>query len=89
MACSTFDDREDQPRQMRRVVEDAIDRRPVVTGSFARDFPAGVTVAIESREVAARHLQPYAVARKKHVRRGPQIEVQLVDRVGFEEFRLG
>jgi hypothetical protein len=29
------------------------------------------------------------VARKKHVRRGPQIEVQLVDRVGFEEFRLG
>ena len=55
-------------------MEDAIDRWSVLTGSFARDPPAYVAVAGEPLEVAARNLQADAVARQKHVRRGPQVE---------------
>jgi hypothetical protein len=50
-------------RRMRRVMEDAIDRRSVLIGSFARDLPARVAVAVEPWEVAAGDLQPDAVAR--------------------------
>src|SRR5438445_8196783 len=81
LAYSPFDDWENQTRPVRRVMEDAIDRRSVVTGSFAGDLPTRVAVAGEPWEVAARDLQPNAVARQKHVRRGPQVEAQLVDRI--------
>src|SRR5437588_5423741 len=63
LAGSPFDDWENQTRWMRRVMEDAIDRRSVVISSFARDLSARVAVAVESREVAARNLQPDAVPR--------------------------
>jgi len=56
MAYSPFDDWENQTRWMCRVMEDAIDRRSVLTGSFARDLPARVAVAGEPWEVAARDL---------------------------------
>jgi len=41
---------------MRRVMEDAIDRRSVLAGRFAGDLPARVAVASEPWEVAARDL---------------------------------
>src|SRR5947209_6160104 len=86
-ASSSFDDREHQPRRMRRVMEDPIDRRSVLTGSLAGDVPARVAVAAKAWEVAARDFKPDAVARQKHVRCGPQVESELVDRLRFEELR--
>ena len=71
---------------MRHVMEDAIDRRSVLTGGFARDLPTRVAVAVKPREVATRDLQPDAVARQKHVRRSPQVKSELVHRIRFEEF---
>jgi hypothetical protein len=49
----------------------SIDRRSVLTGSVARDLLARVAVAVRPREVAARDLQPEAVARRNR-HRGPQ-----------------
>ena len=49
-------------RWMRGVMEDAIDRRLILVGSFAGDLPTRIAVAIKPREVAARNLQPDAVA---------------------------
>jgi hypothetical protein len=48
---------------MRRVMEDTIDRRPVLIGSFPRDISTRVAVAVEPWKVAARNLQPDAVTR--------------------------
>ncbi len=59
-------------------MEDAIDRRSVLISSFARDLPTRVAVAVESREVAAGNLEPDAVARQKHIGRGPQVELPLL-----------
>src|SRR5256885_15556034 len=70
-------------------MEDAIDRRSVVTGSFTRDLPPCVAVAGKPWEVAACDLQSDGAAREKHVGRSPQIEPQFIDRITFEEFRLG
>ena len=56
---------------MRGIMEDAIDRRLILIGRFAADFPAGVAVAIEAREVATGDLQADAVTRQKHIRRRP------------------
>src|SRR5947209_2854349 len=86
LAGSPFDDRENQTRRMRRVMEDAIDPRSVVISRFAGDLPARVAVAVEAREVAARNLVQDAVARQKYIRCGPQVELELIDRVRFEEF---
>jgi hypothetical protein len=74
-------------RRMCRVTEEPIDRRSVLTGSLTGDVPAHVAVAAEPWEVAARNLEPNAVARQKHVRRGPQVNSEVVDRLGFEELR--
>ena len=51
IAYSSFDDWENETRRTRRIMEDTINRRSVLTGSFARDFSTCVSVAIESREV--------------------------------------
>ena len=53
---------------MRRVMDDAIDRRSVFTSSFARDLPARVAIAIKAWEVAARNLQADAMTRQKDSR---------------------
>ena len=45
------------------VVEDAVDRGLVLVGGFADDVAASVAVAVEVREVAARHLAPSAELR--------------------------
>jgi hypothetical protein len=46
---------------MRRVMEDAIARRSVLTGSVARDLFARVAIAVKPRELAARNLQPHVI----------------------------
>ena len=48
---------------MVRVREDAVDRRPIVLGGFAGDLPARVAVAAGPWEIAARDLEPNAMAR--------------------------
>ncbi len=58
-------------RWMRGVMEDAIDRRLIAIAAFAGDYPARVAVPVKPRKIAARNLQPDAVARQKHIRRGP------------------
>ena len=60
-------------RRMRGVMEDAIDCRLILIPAFAGDYPTRVAVTVKTREIAARNLQPDAVALKKHIRRGPQI----------------
>jgi hypothetical protein len=55
-------------------MEDAIDRWSALTGRLACDLATGIAIAAEPWEVAARDLQSDAVARQKHVRRGPQVE---------------
>ena len=72
---------------MLRVMENAVDRRSKLAGHFSRDLPAGVAVAVKAREVAAGNFQADAVARQEHIRRGPQVESDLVDSFWFEQFR--
>jgi hypothetical protein len=48
MVYSPFDDWKDQPGQKRCIMEDAIDRRSVVLGGFARDLPSCVSIARKS-----------------------------------------
>ncbi len=48
---------------MRGVMADAIDRRLISVTAFAGDYPARVAVTVKTREIAARNLQPDAVAR--------------------------
>ena len=70
------------------IMKDAVDRRLVLVGAFLGDDPTGVAVAVKSREVTARNLQPDAVAWQEHICRGPQVEPQLIHLPGFHEFRL-
>lgn len=70
-------------------MEDAIDGGLIVVGCLTGDVPAGVAVTVESWEVAARNLQPDAVTRQKHIRRGPQVEPEFVNNVRFQQFGRG
>src|SRR5215831_14476106 len=87
-AESSFDHRQDQTRDMRGVVEDAVDCRSVLIRGLARDLTTGVAVATESWEVAARDFQADAVAGQEDVGRGPQVEAELVGRVRLEGLRI-
>ena len=85
LSISPLDDGKSQTRGMRGIMHYTVDRRLVLIGCFVPDITARVAVAGKPWEVAARHFQPDAVAWQEHIRRGPQVEVQLVDRVGFEQ----
>jgi hypothetical protein len=62
MAASPLDDGKNQTRRMRGIMHNTVDRRVVLIGGFVPDITAGVAVACKPWEVAARHLQPDAVA---------------------------
>src|SRR5262249_45197595 len=67
------------------VVQNGLPRR-VKLGLFAKPAP-GVRVAVEAREVAARDLDADAVAWKKDVARGADVDSELSGLIGREEDR--
>src|SRR5208282_69169 len=52
------------------------------------DGAAGVGVAVKAREIAARYLQPHAMAFQKDVAGDSGVDVQLVDLTGDGELRF-
>src|SRR6266550_2768972 len=58
-------------------------RFPVEANSLA-----GIQVSIETREVAAADFQPQTVSLKKDIRRGPQVNAELVYLAWIHELRL-
>lgn len=84
MTSSSLDDRKHQPRWMRRVMEDAVDRRLVVCRCLMRDIATGIAVPTEAREIAARYFQLDAMSGQEHVRCRPHVEPQFIHRIRFE-----
>ncbi len=72
-------------RWMRRVMENAVERQPELAGGFSCNITTRIAVAVKPREVAAGNLQADAMARYEHIRRGPQVEPEFVDRLWFEQ----
>ena len=82
-SCPPWDYRQDQPRGALLIVVHGL------VGSLHLDVGtqhlAGVQVAVEAREVAARYLQPDAVPCPKYVAGHPQVNRQLIDLAGGHE----
>src|SRR5580700_8931395 len=83
------DDGQGQVAGVTGAVQDAVDGDGDLAGGFVGDDAAGVGVAVEAREVAARDFEPDPVPGQEDVRGDRQVEVELTGLVGREGFGLG
>lgn len=80
---------QEQVRGVCTVMKDSVDCLHKVSLRFRRNGPTCVRVAIKTWEVRAGHLQADAMSDLEDVGGGPQVEVQLVDLLRLQQFRLG
>ncbi len=63
---------------MQAIMPDTVYRLHNIAVMLLRDGSSGIRISVESRKIATRDFQPYAMPRREHIRRGTQVYVHLV-----------